>query len=977
MPTLESLNTLKRQINALGGEPRILSERGETIADVAPPAPPPSPPPEPDTDLEPANGGTREMEALFGSFDDFDTSASELSPEDEQNLDAPDPGEPDPGESMDAAGLELGDGEELLFDDSGEIEDSEAVPIRVAASDEFEDAEEVEALDAAGDQVADDQEASEDPAPGMQQPDSPVEGSIEELTLDDSLNFDEEIGTDALSDIRDVEDDSQQFSMDDFGEEYNFAEGDSGLTDDFGVESLERSLDEAAEGEAESFSISEDDLDLIQDTLRRLPRNLKLAVEELLADERRSPEVLQPLIDSLINGESPKSLAARFYRITKRRIELPRGFERKSGRALELRRQSLSYRLMREGWPVLRTVFAVITVTWILGAAVFMWVYRPLKAASLYREGLENIVADDIEGAVVKFRDAWDGWPLFGSPEDEDRIADAPIVVKGWKDASRWLDYARTLRRRKYWDSADRFYVGYLAAEPADKDARLEYAQFLSNILGRFESAIKILDSAPPGRWGRGWDRDYTLAAGDVYLQWAEEDPAQFEGARLRYAEALERSRNDERAVLSMMRYHLKIGDSENIRTLLPIFRDEKPGRTDEPELAAEVFAELAEYHLTRGDTGESRRFVTLAAAADPRAPEPFFAEARYRRIMGDDVSELNAYRRTLVNLSGREFVNRDHLRMKILSLAGIGRISAADASEYSTAMNSYAKAVKIYEEARSRGILGASPEYGRIYLELGDIVYRGRSGGDDLTFTLTSGLESPSRGPDRSAELELAEVYYTEAEALFSPARGDTRLPAYALYRRAYARYMLGRDDALIDFYRVVRRRPDDYESRMALAGVLLRSGDYEASRSQYTRAVELLDGELRRSGGVLTPNERQGHKELLLRYIAAWNNMGVGRARSAARGSGDNDYAEALSAFTIASDYQDQVSTDMDQLRSRGARALRDSDERRIMRFADGRSRFESADTYPYRNRARLLGLEEGEYLAYTDIPSDLTTP
>ena len=978
MPTLESLNTLKRQINALGGEPRILSERGETIADVAPPHPPPPPPPEPDTDLEPTNGGTREMEALFGSFDDdsaldtddFDTSASNVSPRDEREL-----GTPAPGEPMDTAGLELGDGEELLFDDSGEIEDSEAVPIQAAAPDEFEEAEDVEALDAAGDQAAGDQEASETPAPGMQQPESPGEGSIEELTLDDSLNFDEEIGADALSDIRDIEDDSQQFSMDDFGEEYNFAEGDSGLTDDFGVESLERSLDEAAEDEVESFSISENDLALIQDTLRRLPRNLKLAVEELLADDRRGPEVLQPLIDSLINGEAPRALAARFYRITKRRIELPRGFERKSGRALELRRQSLSYRLMREGWPVLRTVFGVITVTWILGAAVFMWVYRPLKAASLYRDGLEDIAADDIEGAVVKFRDAWDGWPLFGSREDEDRIADAPIVVKGWKDASRWLDYARTLRRRKHWDSADRFYVGYLAAKPADKNARLEYAEFLSSILGRFESAIKILESAPSARWGQGWDRDYTLAAGDVHLQWAEEDPAQFESARLRYAEALERSRNDERAILSMMRYHLKIGDSENIRTLLPIFLDEKPGRTDEPELAAEVFAELAEYHLARGDTGESLRFVTLARAADPGAPEPFFAEARYRRIMGDEFSELNAYRQTLVNLSGREFVNRDHLKMKILSLAGIGRISAA--AEYSTAMNSYAKAVKIYEEARSRGILGASPEYGRIYLELGDIVYRGRGSGDDLTFTLTSGLESQSRGPDRSAELELAEAYYTEAEALFSRTRGETGLPAYALYRRAYARYMLGRNDALIDFYRVVRRRPDDYESRMALAGVLLRSGDYEASRSQYTRAVELLDGELSRSGGVLAPNERQSHKELLLRYIAAWNNMGVGRARSAARGSGDNDYAEALSAFTIASDYQDRVSTDMDQLQSRGARALRDSDERRVMRFADARRRFESADTYPYRNRARLLGLEEGEYLAYTNIPSDLITP
>ena len=747
MPTLESLNTLKQQVNALGGEPQILSGRGEVLADVEPPKA------ELDSDLnallddEPTNGGTQEMEALFGSFDDesppdtddFDIAAEGVPAGDEPEPGEPDPGGPDLGGPVDTAGLEF------------ELDDSDAVPVRVEPVGEAEDldgaeeAVEVEALEEAeeydeveealeageADEAADTGTAESDgpDGPGELQLESPGEEGIEELTLDDNLNFDEEIGADALSDIRDIEDDSQQFSMDDFGDEYNFSEDESAGTDEFGVniDSLEQSLDEAAEDQPEQFSISEDDFALIQDTLGRLPRNLKLAVEELLADDRRSAETLRPLIDSLINGESPKSVASRFYRITKRRIELPRGFERKSGRALELRRQSLSYRLMRQGWPVLRTLFAVIAAAWLLSAAVFMWVYRPLKAASLYREGLAAIAADDVDGAVVKFYDAWDGWPLFGSREDQDRIADAPVVVKGWKDSARWLDYARALRRRKYWDAAQRFYTGYLVDKPGDKDARLEYVNFLSDVLGRFESAVEILESAPLPRWG--WDRDYTLAAGDVYLQWAEEDPARFEDARLRYAEVLERSRNDERALLSMMRYHLKIGNSEEILTLLPIFRTEKPGRTDSPELAAEVFAELAQFHLARGDTGESLRFVELARGADPSAPEPFFAEALYRRTTGDEPAELTAYRQTLVNLAGRESVDREHLRMKILSLAGIGRLSDASVSQ-----NSYAKAVKLYEEARSRGILGASPEYGRIYLELGDIIYRGTATGGTAT---------------------------------------------------------------------------------------------------------------------------------------------------------------------------------------------------------------------------------------------------
>lgn len=918
--------------------------------------------------------------------------------------------------------LDLGDTEETSDIDSfeeeavdiGELEETGELEVPEDIGDEdFEPPEDIETMELSLDEdsfasddleeLGDIEEAGEDSEeiPDVESAlddlgdlDSLEEGAQDELSFDDELNFDEELGADALADITDIDDDTQQFSMEDFGEQYNFKEGEDGYADNLGIdlEKLEQSLDEATEEEAKPFSISEEDLEALLETLSTLPRNLQMALEELLADERRNPYDLQPLIDALITGETPKTLADKFKSITKRSIKLPRSYQKRSGKALEERRAALVYQLAKEGWPVARTILLIIAAAWGITTALFMWVYRPLKAESLYEQGLVAVSVDEVDEAVSLFHDAWDGWPLFAASDKEgDRIADAPIVVKGWKNNGRWLDYARSFRRRKHWSSACIFYEGYLSVKPGEKDARLEYAEFLSRILGRYADALNVLEGAPK-YGGRNPDRDYTLAAGDVYLDWAEDDPSKFEEARFRYAKVLETSRNDERAILSMMRYNLRLGNEEEIEILLPIFKSEVPGRTHEPELAAEVFADLGAYHLARGNSEESRRFINLALAANPEAPEPHFADAQYWKILGNEVKELEADKRTLIRLEGRESLSKNDLEMRILTLGSMGRIYSARAlresgdfsraAEYrNIATSSYSKALRLYEDALTRNQLGASPVYGKLYLELGDILYEGITGSDDLVYSLSPKSELLHSGSERYEELAQAVRYYDEAEAVFGGGIGGMGLPAKTLYRRAYARYSLNQEGALVDFHRVVRNRPGDYEARLALAAALLRGGDFEASRSQYARAIELLDDELRKTGGLLNPVDKQGHGELLIRYVVAWNNLGVGRARSAARGGGEDDYASALSAFTMSSEYSDEVFTDMPLLAARGMTPLRDLDERRIMSSSetDERNLLEEKSTYPYRNRLRLLGLEsaeagEEEFLSYTDIPSDL---
>jgi tetratricopeptide (TPR) repeat protein len=430
-----------------------------------------------------------------------------------------------------------------------------------------------------------------------------------------------------------------------------------------------------------------------------------------------------------------------------------------------------------------------------------------------------------------------------------------------------------------------------------------------------------------------------------------------------------------------MMKYHLRRNDADEIEKLIPIFDNEKPGVYDSPELAAEVFSGLGKFRLAGGDVKEARRFIDLAIAADSHAPETSYIDALYWRVAGDTHREMDAYKRTLVNLEGRESLTRQNLKIRILTLGGMGRVQGLS-GDISDAAGSYSKAINLYEDAREKKQLGAGPEFGQLYLDMGNIMYQGTeysSSAADLRLSLADRPESLDKGSERYSELLLAERFFSEAESLSDRDGFGSGLPPESLYRRAYARYELGRNDALLDFHRVARLKPDDYEVRMALAAVLLESGDFEASRSQYARALDLLDEELRRTGGILNPLDKQSHAELLLRYIIAWNNLGVGRARSAARGGGGEDYAAALGGFTMASEYYEEVYTDMPDLISRGATAVRDPDDRRITREDSGRRVLEETMTLPYLNRMRLLGLEsagEGEdsYLMYPDIPSDL---
>ncbi|MCD6343457.1 MAG: hypothetical protein J7L76_06705, partial [Spirochaetaceae bacterium] len=278
MPTLEVLETLKQRINELGDEPRLLEERGESLGDITPTASPL------DSDLEQllndenSGGGINEMEALLGSYVDDLGEAGEGEEGDSSfddfsldNLDLPgaveeteETEELDNFEDIDGledTGIDDFSLDDFNLDDEA-VEDSQPEselptdtptedlaeqldePIEdVSAEDSgfsLEDLGRLEELDdldsAAEDDGLTDIPDVESAVDNLGDLDSLDAESPDSLSLDEELNFEEELGADVLSDISDLDDDSQQFSMDDFGDQYNFKEGDDVYSGDLGVD---------------------------------------------------------------------------------------------------------------------------------------------------------------------------------------------------------------------------------------------------------------------------------------------------------------------------------------------------------------------------------------------------------------------------------------------------------------------------------------------------------------------------------------------------------------------------------------------------------------------------------------------------------------------------------------------------------------------------------------------------------------------
>ena len=268
-------------------------------------------------------------------------------------------------------------------------------------------------------------------------------------------------------------------------------------------------------GEETPISLSNRDFQALQRTLSQLPRNLRIAVEELIGEHELSGRELEQLVGLLVRGASARAIADSAGRIIGRRIEIPVQYERKTGREFEEERGTFAYRFRTNILPILRVFLVGAAVLALMVFLVYRFIYNPIYAYTVYARGYGQLQSDNFLQANTDFSKASGIWE-----------------IKGW-----YYRYAQGFIERHQYNFAADKYNELLSIWPADRTAIFDYANMESKILQDYKKAEQLLSILLNKNM---YDFQALLAAGDNYLRWGAIDPSMYGKARLDFATLLQ-----------------------------------------------------------------------------------------------------------------------------------------------------------------------------------------------------------------------------------------------------------------------------------------------------------------------------------------------------------------------------------------------------------------------------------------------------
>ena len=617
------------------------------------------------------------------------------------------------------------------------------------------------------------------------------------------------------------------------GDEFALPGMDSSFGQKPGPRKVSRDLDE----EIEEINLSDEELEQLHNTLSSYPLNLRIACEEIIAEMAVAPDMMSELIKLLVTGASAKETAALAGKIMERTIPIPKGFEKKTGEALEAEQSSFAYIFVHNFLPVFRLFLMIALVVLSAGYLCWKFIYTPLRAEKIYKLGIERIQAGEYGRANDRFREAY-------------KINQK----KSW-----FYEYARAFRDARQYTLAEEKYqeLLYFTASKnkqriPEKQAVLEYADLETNYIGNYEAADNILrrnilDYRP-------LDREALLALGDNALIWGEYESARLEDARESYARYMERYGRSDPLLERMLKYFIRTDNLEEVLQLQTYFM-----QSTKRIISASSLAELGGYLLDKryekiqgvpneflDSIGGIREVLLRAVSQDSMLPETYYHLARYYYYYENFYDE-----RLTLDLAVRVFEHVSEetpkrIKYHLNTLRRYGEVLVA-AKEFFPAEEAFIKAVNIYQDALSRRLLTKAPEFGRIYANLGDLEYFVKEG-----------------------DWKRALDYYRNAEL-------NGWAPPEIQYRMGAAHYQMRQWGPALDrFFTAHRELPPNRRILYALGNVSYMRGNYFAAQGYYDRLLEMLEADRSRLPPIMATDDETG-LDLAERLMVAQNNLAV----------------------------------------------------------------------------------------------------
>ncbi|MDR3324874.1 MAG: tetratricopeptide repeat protein, partial [Spirochaetaceae bacterium] len=625
---------------------------------------------------------------------------------------------------------------------------------------------------------------------------------------------------------------------------------------------------------AKEFSIREDDLQTLLETLDAYPLNVRIACEEAIAEETVEPAQLDALAALLVAGARADEAAALLSNILKRTVRAPKAYQ--TGEELEAEKGSLSYLFVHKFLPFARLALIAAALAASIVYLSYQFIYRPLAAESLYKKGYELILSGEPNNYAQANRHFNDAFEINR--------------VKDW-----FYKYAERFRDERQYLHAQNKYDELLRVYPHDKKGALDYAGMETNYLRNFEKADRIirrevLDYAID-------DRDALLALGDVNLSWGEVDPSRYEHARASFARALAIHGYSDPVLERMLLYFIR---TDQLVEVLPL--QQRFMGNPKSAVAPSTLAELGGYLLDKriedpqGVPDENIQLIDgikdillRAEKADPSLPEPHYHLGRYYAFYRSPVDERITFETAAAAFDAAAIETPKRTDYRIRTQRRLAELMTGR-KEYIPAENALQKGINIYEDAVQRRLLTRSREHGRLYADLGDIEY----------FVKT-------------ANMTEATEYYLQAEA-------NGWLPPEVEYRLGGAYYR--QEDfpnALRRFFSVSRRIPFNRRLLNTLGAAAYRNSDYFAAESYYSRLLSMLTRDRDRLP-IALPDDVPEHRNLLERIMTAQNNLGA-TMNALARQTGRAAYrSQALTLFAESARTSDSLGRNLQTMQRGG---------------------------------------------------------
>jgi len=619
----------------------------------------------------------------------------------------------------------------------------------------------------------------------------------------------------------------------------------------------EEEEEESLSEDSDEIRLSQEDLDQLMATLESYPLNLRIACEELIAEQVILPQQLSKLLRMLIRGAHVKEMAEFAGSILGKEIVIPRSYEKSTGAEWEAEKSSFAYIFVHNFLPVLR-IFALAGALLVsTGYLCYKFIYLPVKAESLYKRGYERIGAGEYQRANELFQEA-----------------------SNYHRKKKWYyKYAEGFRDQRRYLLAENKYDELLRFYHRDKKGVLDYANLETNYLLNYEKANKLLqhellDYAPD-------DYDGLLAAGDNFLAWADSDPAKFydkyEEARFCYARILQKYGWTGPVLERMLLYFMHTDNLKETLNLRAWFEN----NTKKYKLTTPTLAELGGYLLDKQlekpkgvpnayvESIESVRDMLLQAVKqDNLLPEPHYHLARYYKNLGNVREE----RLTLENaIRAYDLAKTESVRRRLNRVDTHYRYAnlLINNKEFFPAEEQLVRGIELYEDFVSRNLISPTPQLGRLYAGVGDLEYFVKSG------NIQAALNN----------------YHTAEKYGYAPPEIQYRMGAAYYQQEKWG-------NALDYLYKAASELPQNRRILFALGNATFKRGDYFAAQGYYNRLLDILENQRVRLP-VLLPNDNPQFLELGERLMMARNNAGV-TYEALAKQTGRREYrSKALSLY------------------------------------------------------------------------------